>query len=173
MAPPPVTGKDSLLAFPSKLKGLVLVVVHTVEIVSDKGFKWLSQLCREKHKKLSRSKIWRVDGCGLNANGFSCCFSHLQVSELNSLKLFSYSPHPMNSMYKFRPHPHLVIANNTISILLRLTHSPSHAHHLVMVLGVNFWLPCLPLTILPRTHIPGWSWDVQVLICDSPVPITG
>ena len=39
-APPPITGKDSLLAFPSKLKALlVLVVVHTVEVVPDKGFK--------------------------------------------------------------------------------------------------------------------------------------
>ena len=59
---------------------------------------------------------------GLNANAFSCCFSHLlQVSELNSGKFFSYSPHPMwmpNSMYKFRPHPHLVIANYTGSNLL-------------------------------------------------------
>ena len=39
-ATPPITGKDSLLAFPSKLKAsLVLVAIHTVEIVSDKGFK--------------------------------------------------------------------------------------------------------------------------------------
>ena len=50
---------------------------------------------------------------------FSCCFSHLlQISELNSTKLFSYSPLPIwmaNAIYKFRPHPHLVITNYTIS----------------------------------------------------------
>ena len=36
-----VTGKDTILAFPSnKLKALlVLVVVHTVKVVPDKGFK--------------------------------------------------------------------------------------------------------------------------------------
>ena len=39
-APPPITGKDSLLAFPSKLKASVaLVVVYTVEVVPDKGLK--------------------------------------------------------------------------------------------------------------------------------------
>ena len=36
----PITGKDSLLAFPSKLKALlVLAVVRAVKVVPDKGFK--------------------------------------------------------------------------------------------------------------------------------------
>ena len=55
-APPPITGKDSLPAFPSKLKASVaLVAVHTVEVVPDKGLKWSLLFRREKHKQLSRS----------------------------------------------------------------------------------------------------------------------
>ena len=39
-APPPITRKQSLLAFPSELKAsLVLVAVHTAEVVPDKDFK--------------------------------------------------------------------------------------------------------------------------------------
>ena len=57
-APPPITGNDSLLAFPSKLKALlVFVAVHTVEVVPDKGFKGSLLLDREKHKQLSRLQI--------------------------------------------------------------------------------------------------------------------
>ena len=38
---------------------------------------------REREARTS----YRADGCGLNSNAFSCCFS--QVSELNSAKFFS------------------------------------------------------------------------------------
>ena len=68
-APPPITSKDSLLAFPSKLKALV--AFHTVKVVPDKGF--YCSVERSMSKFLVY-RFWRVHRCGLNVNAFFLLF---------------------------------------------------------------------------------------------------